>query len=57
MAKKLCEICGKNPATVPDRERMGRLINRVCTACHSMRLRGDIEAIMRARAEKAARSE
>lgn len=57
MAKKLCKICVKNPATVPDRERMGRMTNRICTACHSMRLRGDIEAIMRARAEKAARSE
>ncbi len=39
---KMCEICGKNRATVPDRERMGRLINRVCSPCHSLRLRGDI---------------
>lgn len=43
---KMCEICGKNPATVPDRERMGRLINRVCGSCHSARLRGDMAYIM-----------
>jgi len=24
MAKKLCEICGASPATVPDRNRPGR---------------------------------
>jgi hypothetical protein len=44
--KKMCEICGENPATVPDREKMGRLINRVCGNCHSARLRGDIDYIM-----------
>ena len=55
MAKKLCEICGKRPATVPDRERMGRPINRLCSECHSMRLRGDLDGIMKARAEKFAK--
>ena len=43
--KKLCEICGENPATVPDRERMGRLINRVCSSCHALRLAGDMKLI------------
>ena len=33
MAKKLCELCGEHPATVPDRARMGRLVNRVCARC------------------------
>jgi hypothetical protein len=46
MAKKMCEICRAKPATVPDRERMGRLINRVCSDCHAARLRGDMEYIM-----------
>lgn len=46
MAKKMCEICGEKPATVPDRERIGRLINRVCSSCHALRLAGDIRRIM-----------
>lgn len=46
MSKKMCEICRAKPATVPDRERMGRLINRVCSDCHAARLRGDMEYIM-----------
>lgn len=46
MAKKMCEICGDKPATVPDRERMGRLINRVCSSCHALRLAGDLKRIM-----------
>jgi hypothetical protein len=46
MAKKMCEICGKNPATVPDRERPGRLINRICKSCHMLRLRGDMDHIL-----------
>ena len=47
--KKLCEICGEKPATVPDRERMGRLINRVCNDCHYLRLVGDFKKIMELR--------
>jgi len=46
MAKKMCEICGEKRATVPDRERMGRLINRVCGSCHKLRLAGDIKRIL-----------
>lgn len=46
MAKKMCEICGEKPATVPDRERMGRLINRVCSSCHALRLAGDLKRIL-----------
>lgn len=44
--KKLCEVCGKNPATIPDRNRMGRPINRICSECHSKRLKGDLFDIM-----------
>ncbi len=43
---KMCEICGERPATVPDRNRMGRLINRVCSLCHSRRLAGDLKRIL-----------
>lgn len=42
MSKKMCEICGKNPAEVPDRERMGRPINRICGECHAKRLKTDM---------------
>lgn len=42
---KLCESCGKNPATVPDRNKPGRPIKRICTECHRGRLAGDIIAI------------
>ena len=53
--KKLCEICGENPATVPDRERMGRLINRVCSSCHALRLAGDMKRIMELYEQRRAR--
>lgn len=43
---KMCELCGENPATLPDRERMGRPIKRVCSRCHSARLRGDLQHIL-----------
>lgn len=46
MAKKMCELCGDKPATVPDRARMGRPINRVCASCHAQRLMGDLKRIM-----------
>lgn len=52
MTKKMCEICGKNPAAVPDRERMGRLIKRVCSSCHSLRLAGDMKKILELRNKK-----
>ena len=50
MSKKLCEVCHVNPATVPDRERMGRPINRVCSNCHADRLRGHWKVIAQKRA-------
>jgi hypothetical protein len=54
MAKKKCEICGERPATVPDRERMGRPINRVCSSCHALRLAGDMKRILELREKKRA---
>jgi hypothetical protein len=56
MPRKMCELCGKNPATVPDRNRMGRPINRVCGSCHGLRLAGDMARILQIRAERAAES-
>lgn len=49
MAKKMCEICGKNPVTVPNRDHQGRLVNRVCSSCHVLRLAGDWKRIMELR--------
>ncbi len=46
---KLCERgCGR-PAALPDRNRMGRPIKRICRECHADLLRGDLKAIMRLR--------
>lgn len=49
---RLCIICKKRPAIVPDRERMGRPIPRVCRECHAGKLRGDLEHIMAVEAKK-----
>lgn len=57
MGKKMCEICGEKPATVPDRERMGRLINRVCTSCHALRLAGDMKRILELREKRMAQAD
>ena len=34
-----CERCGQRPAAVPDPERMGRPIRRICSECHAGGLR------------------
>lgn len=57
MAKKMCEICGDMQATVPDRERMGRLINRVCSSCHALRLAGDMKRILELHEKRRARAD
>jgi len=44
---KLCIICKQRKATVPDRERMGRPILRVCSECHRERLRDDLSKILK----------
>lgn len=48
MTIKLCVLCGVRPREVPDRERMGRPIKRVCRQCHGQRLIGDVRKIMKA---------
>ena len=55
MTRKKCVICGERPATVPDRERMGRPINRLCTDCHGARLVGDMKFLQAAREKKLAK--
>ncbi len=52
MTNKLCELCGENKATVPDRNRTGRLINRLCTRCHGLRLADDLQQILEISARK-----
>lgn len=47
--RKLCILCRVNEAQVPDRERMGAPVKRVCRECHADRLRGDMIAILRRR--------
>lgn len=46
MADKMCKLCGKNPATVPDRESVNQVAPKVCSKCHAERLLGDLRAIM-----------
>lgn len=42
----LCIVCRERKAVVPDRERMGRPIARVCRECHAERLRDDMRKIL-----------
>ena len=44
--KKKCSICRIWPAELPDRERGGRPIKRICFECHKERLMGDVRAIL-----------
>ena len=46
MKPRLCIVCNREPAALPDRERMGRPIKRVCRACHAARLAGDIGRVL-----------
>ncbi len=43
---KKCKICKIRPATVPDRNCVGRPIKRICTDCHAARLRGDLAQVI-----------
>lgn len=51
--KRVCIVCGENPSEVPDRNRMGRPIKRVCRQCHGDRLAGDLQRIMEIRKKRA----
>ena len=53
--KRKCVVCDARPAELPDRNRMGRPIKRVCRECHAARLRGDLVHILRVKREREAR--
>lgn len=42
-----CILCHVRPAELPDRERMGRPVKRVCRVCHGERLQADLKHIVR----------
>lgn len=43
--KRKCIVCDERAPEVPDRERMGRPIKRVCRSCHRDRLLSDLRRI------------
>ena len=43
---KLCIVCNELAPELPDRNRMGRPIKRVCKKCHAARLTGDMAYIL-----------
>lgn len=43
---KLCIMCNKNKATIPDRNVQGRPIKKICNSCHAQRLSNDIKGII-----------
>jgi len=49
---KFCVVCHKNPPELPDRNVIGRPINRVCRECHMMRLRGDMIQLLKVEQKK-----
>lgn len=44
--KRLCTKCHLRPATVPDRNAMGRPVLKFCSVCHSSLLRSDLSNIL-----------
>ena len=44
--KRMCRLCGKNPATVPDRGQMGSPRKAVCRPCHAIELADDLKIIL-----------
>ena len=54
-AKKLCIRCHSRPAVVPDRERTGRPIARICRECHAQRLVMDMLRIVESHTKEEAK--
>lgn len=52
-----CILCGMAEAEVPDRERMGRPIKRLCHPCHQARLKGDVYRILAERHKRESEKE
>ena len=49
---KLCVLCHKRPAVLPDRNRMGRPISRICRECQAARLNGDLLHVLEVEHER-----
>ncbi len=47
--KRLCILCHQRPREVPDRNVMGKPINKVCRLCHGQRLAGDMRQVLNER--------
>jgi hypothetical protein len=45
--QRMCILCRKNPAAVPDRNKHSSR-KEVCRQCHADRLRGDLARILKA---------
>ena len=43
---RLCIVCQKNPAQLPDRNTTGRPIKTVCKDCHHKRVLGDLQELL-----------
>jgi hypothetical protein len=49
---RMCILCRKNPASVPDRERYPlKPTPVICSDCHAARLAGDLKRIVRVAAD------
>lgn len=47
---KLCILCNKNEATLPDRNKgVNSRIKKVCSSCHAARLVEDLQHIIKLR--------
>lgn len=46
---KLCIVCHKNKAEIPDRNVQGRPIKRICKECHRKRIEDDMKIILNKR--------
>jgi hypothetical protein len=51
---KVCVVCRERPPVVPDRDRPGRPIKRVCRECHVARLQQDLKHILKVEQRKLA---
>lgn len=44
---KLCKLCKKRPAEIPDRNIQGRPIKSICKQCHVERIKQDMARIVK----------
>ena len=46
---KMCKLCDCEVATVPDRDKPGRMVKAVCRTCHRKRIERDLAVVLRTR--------